>query len=113
MNLAGSTFHAVSNSSSGALNTETTMTFQSDDEMGILGTYRGGTIRAGNVIAIRKDDVTIDMLYHCVTVSGELKAGRAVGKFAEDAEKRWRMRLNWQWLTGDCTKGRSEWVLGT
>jgi hypothetical protein len=76
MTLAGSTFRAVANSINGTLNTDTTMTFVSEDEWGILGVYGGGTIRTGSVVGSRKDPSTIEMLYHCVTTSGELKAGR-------------------------------------
>jgi hypothetical protein len=43
MNLAGTTFRAISNSKNGSLNTETEMRFMADDEV-IIGSYRGGTI---------------------------------------------------------------------
>lgn len=71
--LAGKTFRAVVNSSNGTINTDTTMSFVSEDERGILGVYGGGTIRTGQVVA--------------------------------------RMHLDWQWLTGDQSKGTSGWVL--
>jgi hypothetical protein len=74
MTLTGNTFRAVANSTNGTLNTDTTVTFVSEDESSILGVYRGGTIRTGNVVATRKSPSTIEMLYHCVTTSGELKA---------------------------------------
>jgi hypothetical protein len=110
MTLTGSTFRAVANSTNGTLNTDTTMTFVSEDESSILGVYRGGTIRTGNVVATRKSPSTIEMLYHCVTTSGELKAGRAMGSFARNADGRLCMHLDWQWLTGDQSKGASEWI---
>jgi len=111
MTLAGETFRAIANSSNGTVSTETTMTFVSEGEAGILGVYRGGAIRAGAVVARRTSDSTVEMLYHCVTATGELKAGQASARFAEDADRRLRMHLDWQWLTGDRTGGRSEWML--
>ena len=110
MNLAGKKFRAIANSSNGALNTETTMTFVAEDESGILGIYGGGTIRLGNVVALRTNASTVEMLYQCVTVSGELKAGRANATFREDNLKRLCMDLDWQWLTGDRSRGASEWL---
>ena len=111
MTLAGKTFRAIANSSNGTISTDTTMTFVSEDERGILGAYAGGLIRTGQVVARRKNDSTIEMLYQCVTVSHELKAGRAVARFSNTPDKTLRMHLDWQWLTGDQSGGVSEWVL--
>ena len=87
------------------------MTFVSEDERGILGVYAGGTIRTGQVVARRKDHCTIEMLYQCVTVSEELKAGRALARFSQMPDKTLCMHLDWQWLTGDQSGGVSEWIL--
>ena len=110
MILAGKTFRVIENSSNGTINTDTTMTFVSEDERGILGFYTGGTIRAGQVVARRKDDCTVEMLYQCVTVSHELKAGRALARFSHTADKTLCMHLDWQWLTDDQSGGVSEWI---
>ncbi len=111
MHLAGKTFRAIANSTNGTINTDTTMTFVSDDERGIAGFYAGGTIKTGQVVARRQDDGTVEMLYHCVTVTGELKAGRALARFSDAADQMPSMHLDWQWLTGDQSGGVSEWLL--
>ena len=111
MTLAGRTFRAIANSSNGTISTDTTMTFVSEDERGILGVYAGGSIRTGQVLARRKDYCTVEMLYQCVTVSYELKAGRALARFSHTPDKTLCMHLDWQWLTGDQSGGVSEWVL--
>ncbi len=111
MTLAGKTFRAVVNSSNGTINTDTTMSFLSEDGRGVLGVYGGGTIRTGQVVARRRDEWTVEMLYQCVTVSDELKAGRALARFSQATDEPLRMHLDWQWLTGDQSKGTSEWVL--
>jgi hypothetical protein len=111
MTLAGKTFRAIANSRNGSISTDTTMTFVSEDERGILGVYTGGTIRNGQVLARRKDHCTVEMLYQCVTVASELKAGRALARFSHMPDKTLCMHLDWQWLTGDQSGGVSEWVL--
>jgi hypothetical protein len=109
MNLAGKRFRAVSNSKSGHLNSETEMCFTSDAGI-IEGTYRGGTIAAGHVLAKRTSETELEMLYHGATTDGAHNAGKAHAKFAPDEQGRMCMHLDWQWLTGDQSKGQSEWV---
>jgi hypothetical protein len=109
--LAGKTFRAVTNSSTGIINTETTMTFVTENNSSVLGVYSGGTIKTGQVIAHRTGEITLELLYHCLTVSNELKAGQACGTFSYNASQQLYMQLDWQWLTGDRTTGHSEWVL--
>lgn len=111
MTLAGKTFRVIANSSNGTVGTDTTMTFVSEDERGILGVYAGGTIRTGQVLARRKDHRTVEMLYQCVTVTYELKAGRALARFSQMPDETLCMHLDWQWLTGDQSGGESEWML--
>ena len=110
MKLTGLTFQALSNSSHGTINTNTTMTFVSDDESDIIATYHGGTIKTGNVVGRWIDPGTMEMLYHCITVTGELKAGRALASFHRDAGALLHMHLDWQWLTGDQSTGSSQWI---
>jgi len=110
MKLTGITFQALANSSNGTLNTDTTMTFVSDDESEILGNYHGGTIKTGNVVGRWLDPSTMEMLYHCITVKSELKAGRAIAIFTHDSDGHLHMHLDWQWLTGDQSKGTSHWI---
>ena len=110
MKLTGLAFKAVANSKNGSLNTETIMRFTSDDDV-IVGSYSGGTIVVGHVLATRLADSEIEMLYQGATTAGEVQAGKAKARFRPNADGRMSMYLEWQWLTGDQTSGRSEWVL--
>ena len=110
MNLAGKVFRAVSNSENGHLNSETEMRFTADNGV-VEGTYSGGTIVAGHVLAKRTSATELEMLYQGATRDGVQSAGTAHATFSQDSEGRLRMHLNWQWLTGDRSKGQSEWVL--
>jgi hypothetical protein len=110
MNLAGKAFRATSNSSNGNLNTETVMRFTSDDGI-VVGMYSGGTIAVGHVLAKRTSAQDLEMLYQGVTRDGAHNAGKARATFASDEQGRLHMYLDWQWFTGDQSKGQSEWVL--
>jgi hypothetical protein len=110
VNLSGMTFRAVSNSENGSLNTETEMRVISDDGI-VIGSYGGGTIAAGHVLGKHFGGSELEMLYQGATTSGEVAAGKARARFAFDEEDRMRMHLDWRWLTGDQSEGRSEWIL--
>jgi hypothetical protein len=110
MNLAGMTFRAVSNSTNGSLNSETRMRFTSDEAI-VVGSYGGGTIVAGHVLAKHVGESNLDMLYQGATTGGEIQAGRAVATFSKDEQGQLHMHLDWQWLTGEQSRGQSEWIL--
>ena len=86
------------------------MHFTSDDAI-VVAHYSGGTIVAGHVLGKRLGESELELLYQGATTSGEVQAGKARAKFRQDSEGRTRMYLEWQWLTGDQSKGQSEWVL--
>ncbi len=112
MTLAGRTFRAIANSANGSINTDTTLSFTEEKDGTVFGVYSGGTIRHGSVVANWRTATGLEMLYHCVTVTGELRAGHALGVIAEDPiDHRPHLYLDWQWLTGERSKGSSEWVL--
>lgn len=110
MNLDGRTFRAVSNSKNGHLNSETEMRFTADNGI-VVGTYSGGTIAVGHVLAKRTSATELEMLYHGATKDGIHSAGTAHATFSADSDGRLHMYLDWQWLTGDRSKGQSEWIL--
>ena len=109
MNLAGVTFRAVANSENGSLNTQTEMRFTRDDGI-VVASYDGGTIAVGHVLGKRLGEDELEMLYQGATTAGDVQAGTAHATFSLDEEGRVRMHLDWRWLTGDGSSGRSEWV---
>jgi len=110
MNLAGLTFRAVSNSKNGSLNSKTEMHFTADDAI-VVAHYRGGTIAVGHVLGKRLGESELELLYQGATTSGEVQAGKAHARLEQASDGRTHMYLEWQWLTGDRSKGQSEWVL--
>ncbi len=107
MNIQGKSFKAATNSENGSLDSNTVMHFTSETEV-IVGTYGGGTIRTGAVLAKRISENELEMLYQGATTSGLIQAGKAKAIF-EPSSGKLRMTLEWQWLTGDTSSGRSEW----
>jgi len=85
------------------------MCFTSDDHL-VIGSYSGGTIVTGSVLGKRVSESELELLYHGANTKGEVAAGKAHARFAPDQEGRTHMYLDWQWLTGDQSKGQSEWV---
>ena len=50
------------------------------------------------------------MLYQCLTMDNELKAGKALAKITLNKHNKMRLKLDWQWLTAEGTTGTSEYV---
>lgn len=109
MNLAGKRFFAQANTANGTIDTDTQMHFTEDADV-IIATYSGGSIVTGHVLARWSGEMRIDMCYHCLTASDAIQAGKAKAYFDRTSDGRLAMRLDWQWLTGDRTKGESYWV---
>jgi hypothetical protein len=82
--------------------------FSSDDGI-VIGSYSGGTIAIGNVIAKHISATELEMVYQSVTIAGDVQAGKACAIFKPDQEKKMHVYLDWQWLTGDQSKGSSAW----
>lgn len=110
MNLAGTTFRAVSNSNHGTINTETEMRFTADGDI-VSGNYTGGSVIEGHILGKRLNESELEMLYQSIDINGEIQAGKAHARFASDNKNQIHMYLDWQWLTGDQSAGQSEWIL--
>ena len=108
MTLTGVTFRAVSNAGNGTIDNSTKMEFLQSDEH-LEARYMGGSVATGHVIGKKKSESEATLLYHAVTVEGEIQAGKASAVFKMGADQKLRMYLNWQWLTGDQSSGTSEW----
>lgn len=66
-------------------------------EAGITGSYQGGRIAAGHQVGHVLGDTRIELLYHCVTIDGELLAGWSKGQVGQDAEGRTTLSFVWGW----------------
>lgn len=66
----------------------------------ITGQYRGGRVREGHLVGRATAEDRVELLYHCVTVDGELLAGWSRGVVSKDASTRLRLDFEWGWYTG-------------
>ncbi len=105
MDLSIRTFELVENAD-GLAASETRISFAAGS-IPFRGTYQGPNIIFGQVL-VSEVDGTFRMLYHALTASGELVAGKADVSFL--GQEPLRMQLNWQWLAGDLSSGTSNWI---
>ena len=76
----------------------------------ITGTYKGGSIAEGCIIGKQIQDSKIELLYQCLTVEGELKAGASKGTISVMENGKLKLEFDWNWLNGDLSGGKSEYI---
>ncbi len=70
--------------------------------------YTGPNIEYGHAI-VSKENGKLTMLYHAISKNGELSAGKAIVSLSKDSSDKIEMQLDWNWLTGELSKGVSKW----
>ena len=101
-------FVLVQNSKTGKVNSETLFFYKQERDL-VTADYQGGTVRYGKIIALLEND-KLDMLYQCVTDEGQLKAGKALATLSFTESQKIRLKLNWEWITGEISRGNSEYI---
>jgi hypothetical protein len=102
-------FVLVQNSKTGKVNSETLFFYKQERDL-VTADYQGGiVVRYGKIIALLEND-KLDMLYQCVTDEGQLKAGKALAKVSFTESQKIRLKLNWEWITGEISRGNSEYI---
>ena len=76
----------------------------------ITGKYKGGSILEGMIIGKQTQDSKIELLYQCLTTAGELKAGESKGLISETKNGKLKLEFDWNWLNGDLSGGKSEYI---
>jgi len=76
----------------------------------ISGTYQGGRIRLGTQVGRVTGVDTIELLYQCLTLEGELLAGWSRGTVGVDQAGRTTLSFVWGWLSGATGGGESSYV---
>ena len=107
-NFHNKTFYLLENSEKGKVNSETVFKYQQKENI-VTADYSGGTIKSGKIIATLDNDI-LNMIYQCVTIGNELKAGKAIAKVSFTKTNKIHLKLNWQWLNKSKEKGVSEYI---
>ena len=105
-NLHNKVFAPVSNSSNGEVNGHTLFHYQQKGKL-IFATYEGGEIVHGQIIGTIHPLGHLDLRYQHVNAEQEIMTGKChtVPHLLEDG--RIRLYEQWQWTSGDQSKGES------
>lgn len=108
MNLNNKKFVTTQNKN--GLSSDETIFYYKQEGNIISATYKGGAIKKGLIIGKQIEDSKIELLYQCITIEGELKAGHSIGKVSFTNEGKLKLNLDWNWINGDLSKGKSEYI---
>lgn len=99
----------VANNSQGLSGAGTVFHYQVEGN-GISSTYQGGRIRTGHQVGRATGPETIELLFHCLTLDGEILAGWSRGTVGVDHAGRTTLAFVWGWLSGATGGGESSYV---
>jgi hypothetical protein len=99
-------FRSVQNSETGEVSGETTFHYHQKDNL-VWAEYSGGEIVFGNLIARVSENGSLDMRYQHLNKKGELMTGKCVSTPEILDGGRIRLYENWEWTSGDHSKGVS------
>ncbi|WP_330209395.1 hypothetical protein [Pseudomonas sp. AM4(2022)] len=99
----------VANNAQGLSGTGTVFHYKVEDGV-ISSTYQGGRIRLGTQVGRVTGVDSIELLYHCMTINGELLAGWSRGTVGVDQAGHTTLSFVWGWLSGQTGGGESSYV---
>ena len=99
-------FSSVSNSATGDVGAATVFHYRQRGTI-VWGTYAGGAVAQGTLIARVLADGSLDMRYQHVTADGRIKAGRCASRPEILVDGRIRLHERWQWTEGGTESGES------
>ena len=101
-------FSLINNSENGTVDSDTIFEYKQNGNL-VTADYYGGLIRYGKIIAKLNED-NLDMLYQCLTINGDLKAGKATAMISLTANDKIKLKFEWEWLGEKNEKGISEYL---
>jgi hypothetical protein len=99
-------FRSVANTPNGEVGGETLFRYFQKGDL-VWGTYEGGGVIAGHLIANVGPDGVLDMRYHHRSPSGALMTGLCRSRLEILPDGRYRLHEEWQWTGGDQSRGQS------
>lgn len=76
----------------------------------ITGKYKGGTILEGFIVGKKTSSNQVELLFQCLTEENELKVGESKGVISENKNGKLKLKFDWNWLNGDLSGGKSEYI---
>lgn len=102
----GRSFRIVSNSGTGESGSQTIFHYRQKGRV-VWGTYRGGNIVLGTLLAKVGRSGRLEMSYQHLNKNGDFMAGRCTTRLEVLPDGRYRLHEKWQWTTGDESSGAS------
>jgi hypothetical protein len=99
-------FRPISNTENGETSSETVFVYKQTNDI-LTCEYSGGKIRTGHLIGLVDDIGRINMRYHQVNDKGELMTGICQSTPEMLPNGKIRLHEEWQWTSGDRSKGHS------
>ena len=99
-------FKSISNSENGEVGNQTVFYYFHNLDV-VTGTYSGGKIAFGQIMAKVLEDDLLDMRYQHVNVSGEIMTGKCLSTPEILPNGKIRLHEKWQWTSGDLSSGES------
>ena len=106
INYDGKSFKAVANTENGETGAETIFHYRQEGAI-VTAQYSGGAIIKGHLIALVAEDGSLDMRYHQVNTKGQLMTGMCRSTPERLSNGKIRLHEEWQWTSGDGSKGKS------
>lgn len=106
INYHNRTFRPVSNTENGETSGETVFVYQQTGPI-LTSEYSGGKILSGHLIGLVDEAGNINMRYHQINTQGEIMTGICHSRPELLPDGRIRLHENWQWTSGDLSKGES------
>jgi len=104
----GKRFASIANTPNGEVTGDTVFEYHQTGNV-VWASYEGGGIRKGMLVAVVDASAgdALDMAYKHVNTRGEIMTGRCHSKPEVLADGRIRLHEQWQWTSGDQSKGES------
>jgi len=93
-------FRCVSNSAAGERDSDTVFHYRQQGEV-VWGTYSGGGIRFGTLLARVLDNNALDMRYQQVSADGAIRSGTCHSRPEPQLDGRWLMQEEWRRDSGE------------
>lgn len=102
----GKIFKPIENTENGETSNETVFLYKQVGNI-LTSEYSGGKIKKGHLIGLVDNSGNIDMRYHQINDKDEIMTGICKSKPEIIKNGKIRLHENWQWTSGDKSKGKS------
>lgn len=105
VNFNNKIFYLQSNSVNGTSNSNTIFHYKQEANL-VTATFSGGNVIYGSIVALHNDSI-LEMAYQMLTVTKELKSGKAVAQISVTEDNKIQLTLDWVWLIEGNVRGES------